>query len=68
MSDGIKHWGKYRGTVVNNIDPMKHGRIQAMVPAVSGTLPTSWALPCFPACWHAARESGPCAWSSRNTS
>ena len=41
-------YGKYRGTVVNNIDPMQIGRIQAMVPDVSGLLPTSWATPCLP--------------------
>jgi hypothetical protein len=26
-----KHYGKYRGTVINNIDPMQMGRIQAQV-------------------------------------
>jgi len=41
-------FGKYRGTVINNIDPMQIGRIQAMVPAVSALLPTSWAMPCLP--------------------
>lgn len=41
-------FGKYRGTVVNNIDPMMIGRIQAIVPDVSGLLPTSWAMPCVP--------------------
>ncbi len=43
-----KFLGKYRGTVFNNIDPMQQGRIQAMVPDVSGLIPTSWALPCVP--------------------
>ena len=42
------YYGKYRGTVVNNVDPMKLGRIQAMVPDVSGFSPTSWAMPCVP--------------------
>ncbi len=41
-------YGKYRGTVVNNIDPEQVGRIQAMVPAVSGVALSSWAMPCFP--------------------
>jgi len=41
-------YGKYRGTVINNIDPEQRGRIQAMVPDVSSLLPTSWALPCAP--------------------
>ncbi len=40
--------GKYRGTVVNNVDPMQIGRIQAIVPDVSNAVPTSWAMPCLP--------------------
>ena len=43
-----RYLGKYRGTVVNNIDPMQIGRIQAIVPDVSGLVPTSWAMPCVP--------------------
>jgi uncharacterized protein involved in type VI secretion and phage assembly len=43
-----KFYGKYRGTVINNIDPMLMGRIQAIVPDVSNIVPTSWALPCLP--------------------
>ncbi len=43
-----KYYGKYRGTVVNNVDPMQIGRIQAIVPDVSGPIPTSWAMPCLP--------------------
>jgi uncharacterized protein involved in type VI secretion and phage assembly len=43
-----RYYGKYRGTVVNNIDPMQIGRIQAIVPDVSGVVPTSWAMPCVP--------------------
>ena len=41
-------YGKYRGTVVNNVDPEQIGRIQAIVPGVEGFLPSSWALPCLP--------------------
>ena len=41
-------WGKYRGTVVNVADPLSLGRIQAMVPDVSGTEVTPWALPALP--------------------
>ena len=48
MSEGRKFYGKYRGTVVNNIDPEMLGRIQAIVPAVSNVAPTSWAMPCVP--------------------
>jgi len=43
-----RYFGKYRGTVVNNVDPMQIGRIQAIVPDVSGVIPTSWAMPCLP--------------------
>ncbi len=41
-------YGKYRGTVINNVDPMQIGRIQVIVPDVSTVLPTSWAMPCLP--------------------
>jgi hypothetical protein len=48
MTQAQQFFGKYRGTVVNNIDPEQRGRIQAIVPAVSGMIPTSWAMPCLP--------------------
>ncbi|NTU63711.1 MAG: baseplate assembly protein [Chloroflexi bacterium] len=51
MNDGNqtqRFYGKYRGTVINNIDPMQIGRIQAMVPDVSSLIPSSWAMPCVP--------------------
>jgi len=47
MSTG-PYMGKYRGTVVNNIDPMQIGRLQVLVPDVSGILLSSWAMPCVP--------------------
>jgi uncharacterized protein involved in type VI secretion and phage assembly len=43
-----KFYGKFRGTVVNNLDPMQIGRLQAMVPDVSGLMLSSWAMPCLP--------------------
>jgi hypothetical protein len=43
-----KFYGKYRGTVVNNIDPMKMGRVQVIVTDASNLIPTSWAAPCLP--------------------
>lgn len=43
-----KFFGKFRGTVLNNIDPLGLGRILASVPAVSSLLPTSWCMPCYP--------------------
>jgi uncharacterized protein involved in type VI secretion and phage assembly len=48
MSDAKKYYGKYRGTVMNNIDPMQIGRIQVMVPDISNFLPTTFAMPCVP--------------------
>jgi hypothetical protein len=47
MSDK-RYFGKYRGTVLNNIDPMMMGRIQAIVPDVTSLIPSSWCMPCFP--------------------
>ncbi len=44
---GKLYFGKYRGTVINNLDPMQMGRIQAQVPDVLGDLPSSWAMPCL---------------------
>jgi uncharacterized protein involved in type VI secretion and phage assembly len=49
MTSSTKFYGKYRGTVVNNVDPMQMGRIQAMVPDVSNVMLSSWAMPCLPA-------------------
>ncbi len=41
-------FGKYRGKVENNVDPMQLGRIQVSVPAVLGDGTLSWAMPCVP--------------------
>jgi hypothetical protein len=41
-------FGKYRGSVANNIDPQMMGRIQVSVPAVLGEGSLSWAMPCAP--------------------
>jgi uncharacterized protein involved in type VI secretion and phage assembly len=43
-----RHFGKYRGTVVNTIDPELRARLQAIVPDVLGTQPTTWAMPAAP--------------------
>lgn len=48
MSRGKKFFGKYRGTVVNNIDPDQRGRLLVMVSDVLGIVPSSWAEPCAP--------------------
>jgi hypothetical protein len=41
-----KYYGKYKGTVVNNLDPVQLGRIQVQVAEVTGLVPTTWAMPC----------------------
>jgi len=51
MSDGgstNRYLGKYRGTVINNLDPEQRGRLQVMVPDVLTLLPTTWAEACTP--------------------
>jgi uncharacterized protein involved in type VI secretion and phage assembly len=48
MSNGQKYYGKYRGSVLNNVDPLQIGRLMVQVPDVSSVIPSSWAMPCFP--------------------
>ena len=43
-----KLYGKYRGTVMNNIDPMQRGRLLIQVPDVLGLPPATWAEACVP--------------------
>ncbi|HSW19044.1 MAG TPA: phage baseplate assembly protein V [Ramlibacter sp.] len=43
-----KFYGKYRGMVLNNIDPMQMGRLMVQVPDVGGPMPSTWAMPCVP--------------------
>lgn len=47
-NSATKYYGKYRGTVVQNVDPEQRGRIQAMVPDVTKVIPTTWATACVP--------------------
>ena len=44
-----RYFGKYRGFVIDNIDPLKIGRVLAQVPDVLGEQVSSWAMPCVPA-------------------
>jgi uncharacterized protein involved in type VI secretion and phage assembly len=44
----MTYHGKYRGTVINPIDPDRRGRIQVAVPDVTGASTSTWALPCVP--------------------
>jgi uncharacterized protein involved in type VI secretion and phage assembly len=48
MPDDKQFYGKYRGTVLNNIDPLQTGRLLVQVADVAGLLPSTWALPCLP--------------------
>jgi uncharacterized protein involved in type VI secretion and phage assembly len=48
MSEPKRYFGKYRGTVSNNIDPEQRGRIQVSVPHLSHNVLKSWALPAMP--------------------
>lgn len=49
MKEPKKYLGKFRGTVVQNVDPLQIGRIQVLVPDVSNLVPSTWAMPCLPA-------------------
>jgi Type VI secretion system/phage-baseplate injector OB domain len=44
-----RFYGKYRGLVIENIDPEQIGRVLVQVPDVLGEIPSSWAMPCVPA-------------------
>jgi uncharacterized protein involved in type VI secretion and phage assembly len=48
MTDTKKFLGKYRGIVLNNVDPLQTGRLMVQVPDVSTILPSTWAMPCLP--------------------
>jgi uncharacterized protein involved in type VI secretion and phage assembly len=48
MSQDQRFYGKYRGVVTENQDPLKMGRVKARVPDVLGKEPSGWALPCMP--------------------
>jgi hypothetical protein len=49
-----KHYGKYRGKVLENVDPLFLGRILANVAAVPG-MRMNWCMPCTP---YAGRSVG----------
>jgi hypothetical protein len=48
MTMGTRFYGKYRATVIQNIDPEQRGRLQLIIPDVFGPLPSSWAEACTP--------------------
>jgi uncharacterized protein involved in type VI secretion and phage assembly len=43
-----RYFGKYRGIVVNTLDPERLARLQATVPDVLGTASSTWAMPSLP--------------------
>ncbi len=48
MSGTNSYFGKFRGTVIQNVDPERKGRVQVVVPDVLGLIPSTWAEPCVP--------------------
>jgi len=48
MNNNGNYFGKYRGIVTDNEDPLMTGRIKAKVPDVLGDDESGWALPCAP--------------------
>lgn len=42
------HYGKFRGTVIDNVDPLNIGRLMVTVSDVSNVIPSTWATPCLP--------------------
>jgi uncharacterized protein involved in type VI secretion and phage assembly len=62
----MEHYGKYRGKVADNQDPLGRGRIAAVVPAISDK-PLTWAEPCTPYAgpkvgWYAIPPMGANVW------
>lgn len=47
MTDG-RFYGKYRGVVTDNRDPLTIGRVRTKVPDVLGDRESGWAMPCAP--------------------
>lgn len=43
-----RHWGKYRGLVVDREDPEQLGRLKVRVPSLLGDAVTGWAWPVSP--------------------
>jgi uncharacterized protein involved in type VI secretion and phage assembly len=50
-----RHYGKYRGKVIDNNDPREQGRVRVKVPEILGDTDSGWALPCSP---YAGGKSG----------
>ncbi len=61
MTVGPSYFGKYRATVLNNLDPQVQGRIQVQLADRYGLFPSTWAMPCLPL----AGPGGPRWWRCR---
>jgi uncharacterized protein involved in type VI secretion and phage assembly len=48
VSENDNLYGKFRGTVMNNVDPELRGRLLLSVPDALGPVPSTWAEPCTP--------------------
>ena len=48
MNENNGFYGKYRGIVTDNQDPLMIGRVRAKVPDVMGDHESGWAMPCAP--------------------
>jgi hypothetical protein len=48
MSECEKFFGLFRGTVMQNVDPERRGRLLVTVPDVLKVLPSTWAEPSVP--------------------
>jgi uncharacterized protein involved in type VI secretion and phage assembly len=47
MTTGPRYYGKYRATVLNNLDAQMQGRIQVQLGDRYGMFPSTWAMPAF---------------------
>jgi uncharacterized protein involved in type VI secretion and phage assembly len=67
MNDVKKFFGKYRGIVIDNIDPLQTGRLMVNVPDVPNMPASAWAMPCLPFAgiqngFYAVPEIGSAVW------
>jgi phage baseplate assembly protein gpV len=47
QQDGPRYYGKYRGVVIDNVDPLFLGRVLVEVGSIPG-MALNWAMPCVP--------------------
>lgn len=47
MSTSPRYYGKYRATVLLNLDPQNQGRVQVQLGDRYGLFPSTWAMPAF---------------------